>query len=96
MVLKGLVAYGATNPDGYHGLHITTPPGVGGREITFNMDVPKGTILKVVSVRECWNCPFFRISYGFNIDSIPRLATSEVFGYPKILAPDEVTCTSPR
>lgn len=96
VVLKGLFGYGATAINGNHVLRITLPPGVGGRHVTFNTDVPKGTILTVASVRRCWNCPFDRISYGFKIDSIPRLATAEVFGGPQVLAPEELSCARPK
>ena len=93
VVVNGLIGYGFTGLDGNHGLGLTTPPGVGGREITFKLPVPKGTKLQVSSVRECWNCPFDRIDYGFRIEGIPRLERDEVFAFPHVLVPEELSCT---
>lgn len=95
-VLKGLVAHGVTNIDGNHVLVITTPPGIGGRHVTFQEAVPKGSELVVTRVTECWNCPFDRITYRLKVESsVPRIAREEGKAGPDVLSPDEVLCRNP-
>ena len=100
VVLKGLRAHGFTldlrKRDVTHEVAVTTMPGIGGPEITFTAPVPKGTTLVVTSVRECWNCPFDRISYGIAIRDIPRLAPYMIYARAEALAPDEVECFEKR
>ena len=97
-VLKGLRAHGYTAVRGKRGetdgVVITTLPSYqGGSEITFKLDVPKGTVLRITSAKKCTNCLFGRTEYGFKVDSIPRLAAFEIFGEPEVLAPEELACT---
>jgi len=87
VVLKGLRAHGFTadlrHREVTYAVDVTTLPGIDGPELTFNTPVSKGTAFVVTSVRESWNCPFDRISYGVEIHDIPELAAHKVFAGPK-------------
>ena len=100
VVLKGLRAHGFTldlrKRDVTHAVDVTTLPGIDGPEITFKTPVPKGTVFTVTSVRECWNCPFDRISYGIKIPGIHELAAHTIFASADALTPDEAQCTKNR
>ena len=95
-VVKGLRAHGFTvdlrRKDVTHEVAVTTLPGIGGPEITFKVDIPKGTTIVVTGVRECWNCPFDRIDYAIRIPELAELATHRVFARSDALAPDQVQC----
>jgi hypothetical protein len=96
VVSKGLRAHGFTLDVGTknvtHEVDVTMLPGISGPEITFTTPVPKGTTVIVTSVRECWNCPFGRVSYGVMIPEIPELAAHRVFARADALAPGEAQC----
>lgn len=100
IVLKGLLANGFTldlrKKDITHEVDVTTLPGIEGPEITFKTHIPKGAAFVVTSVRECWNCPFDRISYGIEVRGFPELAAYKVFARSEVLAPQETQCTSSR
>jgi hypothetical protein len=96
-VLKGLRAHGFNwdHPDVTHEVDVTPLPGIGGREITFKVAIPKGTTILVTGVRKCWNCPFGgRIDYAVKIQELPELAPHRVFARAEALAPDEVRCAN--
>ena len=97
VVRNGLRAHGFTSDlrkrDVTAEVDVTTLPGFSGPEVTFTTSVPKGTTLIVTSVRECWNCPFDRISYGVEIPDLPELATLRVFARAETLGPQETQCT---
>ena len=74
VVLRGLRAHGWSlnyNDDVTHRVDVTTLPGIAGPEITFKTPIPRGTTFVITSVRECWNCPFDRISYRAGDSSRP-------------------------
>jgi hypothetical protein len=97
-VVKGLRAHGVTKAPGPNEHEITdyvtiTPlPGIGGREITFEVPLPKGLVMWVTGVHECWNCPFDRIRYAVTIAEVRELAPYPVFARTEALAPDQVHC----
>lgn len=94
MVLKGLKAHGVEldQRDVTHSVDVTTPPGIGGREITFQVDVSRGTEILIAGVRRCWNCPFGRIDYAIKIPELRQLAPYPVFARAETLEPDEARC----
>jgi hypothetical protein len=97
-VLKGLRAHGLTRDlrtKATLEVAVTTLPGIDGPEITFKTPIPKGTVFRVTSVRECWNCPFDRISYGVSVPTIPELAAHNTFARPEALEPTEAECNRP-
>jgi len=93
-VLKGLRAHGFSwdQPDVTYEVRVTSLPGVDGREITFKVNIPKGTGIVVTGVRECWNCPFGRIKYAVEIPELTELAPHRVFADADALEPDQVLC----
>lgn len=96
VVLKGLIAHGVTAIDGNQVIVVTTPPGIGGRHVTFEEAVPKGSQFVVTRVTECWNCPFDRITYRLKVEnSNPRVAKEEAQANDDILSPEEVSCRKP-
>ena len=98
IVLKGLQAHGWSlnyNDDVTHEVDVTRLPGIAGPEITFETPIPRGTAFVISSVRECWNCPFDRISYGVDIPDLPELKAYQVFARAEAVEPTEVRCTRP-
>lgn len=98
-VLRGLRAHGVTldpsaKEEVTNYVAVTPLPGIGGREITFDVDVPKGTRILVTGVRSCSNCPFGRIDYAVEIPELMKLAPHPVFAYADALAPDQVLCAA--
>ena len=95
-MLKGLRAQGVTLDPGPNEITdyvaIRPLPGIGGREITFELPLPKGTVMMVTSVQECWNCPFGRTRYAVTVSEIGELAPYPVFARIRALAPDQVHC----
>ena len=95
-VLKGLIAHGVTwdsrNEDPTEWVTVTPPPGFGGREVTFEVDVPKGTEIWITSVQECLNCPFGRTRYSVTIPDLRKLNPYPIFTREESLAADQVQC----
>lgn len=94
-VLKGLQAHGFTRDlnrrDVTDEVDVTTF-GISGPEVTFTIGIPKGTSFLVTSVRECWNCPFDKITYGVEFPDVRRLAGLKVFARPEAVAAEEAQC----
>jgi len=98
VVLKGLRAHGwsLNDNDGVtYEVDVTKLPGIAGPEITFETPIPRGTTFVVTSVRECWNCPFDRISYGLEIPGVPELKPYKVFGRAEVVEAPEASCRRP-
>ena len=95
-VLKGLMAHGYTmdlrRKDLTHAVDVTTLPGVGGPEITFEVPLPKGTTIVIDGARNCWSCLFPRVQYAVTVPGVARLAPHRVFAREETLGPDEVSC----
>ena len=95
-VLKGLVAHGYTldlrRKDLTHEVNITTLPGVGGSEITFEVSLPKGTTIVLNGARSCWSCLLPRVQYAVTVPDVAKLSAYKVFAREEAVAPDEVRC----
>ena len=95
-VLKGLMAHGYTldlrRKDLTHEVVVTTLPGVGGSEITFDIPLPKGTTIVFNGARNCWSCLFPRVEYAVTIPDVAKLSPYSIFAREEALGPDEVSC----
>ena len=81
-VLKGLRAHGVKrdlDSEVTNHVTITTLPGVGGPEITFEVALPKGTIIVIKGARNCWSCLFPRVQYAVTVPAVSKLAPHSVF-----------------
>jgi hypothetical protein len=98
IVLHGLRAHGwssSYNDDVTHEVDVTTLPGIGGPEITFETPIPTGTTFVITSVRECWNCVFDRIDYRIDVPDIPELKGHPVFARAEAVEPPQASCMRP-
>ena len=95
-VVKGVRAHGVTMDLGPNEITdyvtITPLPGIGGPEITFEVLLPKGTVMLVTGVQECWNCPFGRIRYAVTVPEVHEMAPYPVFARTEALAADQAHC----
>ncbi len=69
-------------------------PGFTGPELTFVEYIPAGTVLRVLSARKCWNCPFDDlIDFAVSVEPSPeKFANHPVSVRAEILAPPYVEC----
>lgn len=61
---------------------------------TFSLELQVGSELVIVAVRECWNCPFDRISYEVKGPGNQQLSKHPIYASEKVMGEDNVLCYS--
>jgi len=61
---------------------------------TFSLEIPEGSDITIVAVRECWNCPFDRISYEVTASNHKEFSMHPIYASEKVMDKDNVQCYS--
>ena len=61
---------------------------------TFSIELKVGSKLAISAVRECWNCPFDRISYEVTAPGYQELSKHQIYASEKAMGKDNIQCIS--